>query len=193
MCWFILIKFPCYSKRTDVFTVILTLNAPNAPKVVCLSHLLKFLRSLLWQKCGPRSDCSYRSSLFWVHAVSFYTYLVSNVWQLFAADDFSRRHFLRIFFLGALRVKKHIQLLFCPENVVCFFYVCCIYSSELQTRFFHGSEEFEPLSGYSPIAADCNIQATYERKQTRWAEDKTRDWHCKGYSQLIMVCHDRLI
>ena len=47
----------------------------------------------------------YRSSLFWVHAVCFYTQFVSNVRQLFAADDFSRRHFQKHFFLGALRVK----------------------------------------------------------------------------------------
>ena len=31
-----------------------------------------------------------RSSLFWVQAVGFYTKFVSNVRQLFAADDFSR-------------------------------------------------------------------------------------------------------
>ena len=31
--------------------------------------------------------------------------LISNVRQLFAADDFSRRHFQLHFFLGALRVK----------------------------------------------------------------------------------------
>ena len=29
---------------------------------------------------------------------------IINVWQLFAADDFSRRHFQLHFFLGALRV-----------------------------------------------------------------------------------------
>ena len=52
---------------------ILTLNAPFATKVVCFSHLLKCLRSLYGKQCGHRSDCSYRSSLFWVHAVCFYT------------------------------------------------------------------------------------------------------------------------
>ena len=31
----------------------------------------------------------------------------NNVWQLFAADDFSRRHFQMHFFLGALRVKGY--------------------------------------------------------------------------------------
>ena len=35
----------------------------------------------------------------------FYIQFVSNVRQLFAADDFSRRHFQMHFFLGALRVN----------------------------------------------------------------------------------------
>ena len=30
----------------------------------------------------------------------------SNVWQLFAADDFNRQHFQMHFFLGALRIKS---------------------------------------------------------------------------------------
>ena len=77
---------------------ILTLNAPIATKVVCFSRLLKYLRSLYGKQCEPRSDCSYRSSLFWVHAVCFYTPFVSNVRQLFAADNFSRRHFQMHFF-----------------------------------------------------------------------------------------------
>ena len=41
--------------------------------VVCFSRLLKCLRSLYGKQCGPRSDCSNRSSLFWVHPVCFYT------------------------------------------------------------------------------------------------------------------------
>ena len=83
----------------------LTLKAPMATKVVCFSRLLKCLRSVYSKQCGPRSDCSYRSSLIWVHAVCFYILLVSNVRQLFAADDFRRRHFQMHFFLGSLRVK----------------------------------------------------------------------------------------
>ena len=51
----------------------LTLKAPIASKVVCFSRLLKCLRSLYNKQCGPRSDCSYRSSLIWVHPVCFYT------------------------------------------------------------------------------------------------------------------------
>ena len=84
----------------------LTLKAPITTKVVCFSRLLKCLRSLYGKQCGPRSDCSYRSSLFWVHTACFYTCFVSNVRQLFATDDFSRRHFQMHFFLGALRVKQ---------------------------------------------------------------------------------------
>ena len=36
-------------------------------------------------------------------------YFVSNVWQLFAAGDFSRRHFQMHFFLGTLRVKNSFR------------------------------------------------------------------------------------
>ena len=64
--------------NVDVYNI-LTINAPIATKVVGFSRLLKCLRSLYGNQCGPRSDCSYRSSLFWVHPVCFYTYFVSNV------------------------------------------------------------------------------------------------------------------
>ena len=80
----------------------LALNAPITTIVVCLSRLLECLRSLYGKQCGPRSDCSYRSSLLWVHAVCFYTQFVSNVRQLFPADNFSRRHFQMHFLLGPL-------------------------------------------------------------------------------------------
>ena len=49
---------------------------------------------------------SYRSSLVWVHPVCSLLKFFSNVRQLFATDDFSRRHFSDAFFLGALRVKS---------------------------------------------------------------------------------------
>ena len=68
-----------YTRRRDYCTgqripvLLLTLNAPIATKVVCFSRLLKCFRSLYDKQCGPRSDCSYRSSLFFVHAVCFYT------------------------------------------------------------------------------------------------------------------------
>ena len=104
----VLIAYPQMSLiETHKFTYLSKLNPKTsiATKVVCFSRMLKCLRSLCGKQCGLRSDCSYRSSLFWVHAVCFYTKIVSNVRQLFAADDFSRRHFQMHFFLGALRVE----------------------------------------------------------------------------------------
>ena len=90
---------------------VLTLNSPIPTKVACFSRLLKCLRSLYGKQCGIRSDCSFRSSLIWVHTVCFYTQFVSNVRQLFAADDFSRPHFQMHFFLGALRVNNLLTYL----------------------------------------------------------------------------------
>ena len=91
-----------------IYGKVLTLYAPISTNVVCFSRLLKCLRSLYGKQCGPRSDCSYRSSLFSVHAICFYIKFVSYVRKLFAADDFSRRHFQVHFFLGALRVKLNL-------------------------------------------------------------------------------------
>ena len=83
-----------YDQTEHVFTLI----APIATKVVCFSRLLKCLRSLYGKQCGPRSDCSYKSSLFWVHAVCLYTEFVRIATHLFATDNFSRRHFQMHFF-----------------------------------------------------------------------------------------------
>ena len=58
----------------------ITLKAPIGTKVVCLSCLLKCLRSLYGKQCGPRSDCSHRSSLFWVHAVSLVSWVMCGTW-----------------------------------------------------------------------------------------------------------------
>ena len=58
-------------KLQEVHLPYLTLNAPISTKVVCFSRLLKCLKSLYGNQCGPRTDC-YRSSLFWVHTVCFY-------------------------------------------------------------------------------------------------------------------------
>ena len=55
------------SKRfVEVYMKLITHNASIATKVVCLSRLLKCLRSFYGKHCGPRSDCSYRNSLFWL-------------------------------------------------------------------------------------------------------------------------------
>ena len=76
----------------------LILNVPIATKVVCFSRLLKCLRSLYGKQCGPRSDCSYRSSLFWIHTVCFYTSVMlgNYLQQTTSADNIFRY----IFFLA---------------------------------------------------------------------------------------------
>ena len=51
-----------------------------------------------------------RSSLFWVHAVCFFTKFVSNVRQFFAADDYSRRHFKMHFFLALLGLRYILHI-----------------------------------------------------------------------------------
>ena len=56
-------------------------------------------------------DPDQTASLFWVHAVCFYTEFVSNVRLIFSADDFSRRHFQMHFFLGALRVYRKLVII----------------------------------------------------------------------------------
>ena len=67
----VITKYTVYKRKIHV--QMLTLNAQIATKVVCFSGRLRCLRSLYGKQCGPRSDCSYRSSLFWVHVVCFYT------------------------------------------------------------------------------------------------------------------------
>ena len=51
---------------------ILTLKVPITTNVVCFCRLLKCFRSLTSKQRRPRSDCSYRSSLIWVHSVCLY-------------------------------------------------------------------------------------------------------------------------
>ena len=87
---------PAIGKNTIsiIEKILFNLNTPIATKVVCISRLLKCLKSLYGKQCGPRSDCSYRSSLFWVHAVCFYTsfsvMLGNYLQQTTSADDIFR-------------------------------------------------------------------------------------------------------
>ena len=83
----------------------LTLKAQIATKVVCFSRLLKCLRSLYDKQCGPIGAVWSGSTLFASILES-----VSNVRQLFAADNFSRGHFSDAFFLGALRANFRIPV-----------------------------------------------------------------------------------
>ena len=73
-------------------------------------------KSHFCKQCGPRSDCSFRSSLIWVHTVCRYA---KNSFEKFARI-FSRRHkqttFSDAVFLGALRVKYSFLLIVEPQT-----------------------------------------------------------------------------
>ena len=64
-CWRFFILFNLvihiYKVATDA--------VPITTKVVCFCRLLNCFRSLFDKQCMPRSDCSCRSSLIWVHTV----------------------------------------------------------------------------------------------------------------------------
>ena len=79
--------------------------APIATEVVCFSRLLKRLKASMANivdpdQTAPIGAVSSGSTLF----ASILNSSVNAI-QLFAADDFSRRHFQMHFFLGALRVN----------------------------------------------------------------------------------------
>ena len=74
---------------------IIRLNFDNVLKF-CLFNLILYVPSTIFQLNRDGSS--------WVE-------FISNVKQLFAADDFSRQHFQMHFFLGALRVKGITPLL----------------------------------------------------------------------------------
>ena len=81
-------------------------NAPIKSRLLFSSA--EILKKPLWQTVWTQIILLlYRSSLFWVHAVCFYTYFVSNARQLFAADDFSRLHFQMHFFSWRLRASLY--------------------------------------------------------------------------------------
>ena len=74
----------------------------QSQQVVCFSRLLKCLGSRLYGKqCEPRSDFSYRSTLF-ASILNLSVLLGNYLQQTTSADDIFRC----IFFLGALRVKN---------------------------------------------------------------------------------------
>ena len=88
-----------------VYQFLLTLQRQSQQLSSALSSACDF-KNHLCKRCGPRSDCSFRSSLIWVRTVCRYA---KNSFEKFARI-FSRRHkqttFSDAVFLGALRVNK---------------------------------------------------------------------------------------
>ena len=95
--------------RTLQYTMYDFLKCQSQQLSSALSSACDF-KSHFCKQCGPRSDCSFRNSLIWVHTVCWYA---KNSFEKFARI-FSRRHkqttFSDAFFLGTLRVKHHPQM-----------------------------------------------------------------------------------
>ena len=76
-----------------------------------------YFKSHCCKQCGPRSDCSSRSSLIWVHTVCLYA---KSSFEKFARRC-SRRHkqttFSDVGFLGILRVN--VSKYFCLSGMQC--------------------------------------------------------------------------
>ena len=91
-----------YIKSCKIQLTLKTPRKPASENVVCLCCLLNILANFSnlslhrGKQCGPRSDCSYRSSLIWVHTVS--KKLLLNHKQI------SRQ--MTIVVIGGLRVNK---------------------------------------------------------------------------------------
>ena len=68
------------------------LNCQSRQLSSALSSACDF-KSHFCQHCGPRSDCSLRSSLIRVHTVCLYAKIGLKSLQEYSADDINRRHF----------------------------------------------------------------------------------------------------
>ena len=101
---------------------VLTLKAPITTIVVSLSSV-SYFKSHFCKQCGPRSDCSFRSSLIWVHTVCLYAEIGLKVCKnIHSADDINRWHFQMQVFLalwGLIKPSLRISL-FYMYNVCCF-------------------------------------------------------------------------
>ena len=69
-----------------------------------------YFKSHCCKQCGPRSDCSFRSSLIWIHTVCLYA---KSMFEKFASRC-SRRHkqttFSDAVFLGVLKVNIDLYI-----------------------------------------------------------------------------------
>ena len=83
----------------------LTLNAPIATKVVCLSRLLKYLRNLYGKQCGPRSDCSCSGYTLFTSILNSSVMLGNYLQQTTSADDN-----FRCIFSWRFRVKIRVKM-----------------------------------------------------------------------------------
>ena len=92
--------FTNYAAETTPKKVVVTLVTANHNKLSsALSSACDF-KSHFCKQCGPRSDCSFRSNLIWVHTVCRYAKIGLKSLQEYSADDINRQHFQMQFFLA---------------------------------------------------------------------------------------------
>ena len=98
----------------------------SSAQVVCCIFLLTLfdLYKYRGEQCGPRSDCSYRSSLIWVHIVNKLLIHFSR-WQ--------KQTTLRVKFLTIILTLS--LPIFFVLKMLSAYYICCIYLNALQSIF----------------------------------------------------------
>ena len=89
----------CCTKTYVMDSQCLPLNCQSQQLSSALLSACDF-KSHFCKQCGPRSDCSFRSSLIWVHIVCLYAKIGLKSLQEYSADDINRRHFQMQVFLA---------------------------------------------------------------------------------------------
>ena len=115
---------------------VLTLKAPIATTVVCLSRLLKYLRSLYGKQCGPRSGAVCSGSTLFASILNLSVIVVNYLQQTTSADDIFQMHF----FLGASRVKSSNSEADFYSTFYLFFFCCCCYFGGVALCYYKRSE-----------------------------------------------------
>ena len=109
------------------------------------------------------------NSLIWVHPFCSILKFVSNVRQLFAADDFSRRHFSDAFFLGALRVRMSIVALslLVATFVVCWWPLQTV-STQIRPTKWSGSKLYDTESVPLRFFEIVNFEKSRQKTTKAW-------------------------
>ena len=106
--FFFFLKMVLSRSMTDYYGILgyYPLNCQSQRLSSALSSACDF-KSHFCKQCGPRSDCSFRSSLIRVHTVCLYAKICLKSLQEYSADNIHRWHFQMQVFLGILRVNTY--------------------------------------------------------------------------------------
>ena len=79
-CGYSLEEAQCRNKKNISTVWLLTLKAPITTIIVSALSSASYFKSHCCKQCGPRSDCSSRRSLIWVHTVCLFA--KKYVWKV---------------------------------------------------------------------------------------------------------------